>query len=530
LALMCAAAAGFAACGGAQGGGAVSRGDSAGRAGGAIAGANAAGAGGMTASGASGVSGGGATSPGATRAGAGAAGMSRAGAPAANGGGGSAAAAGNVPPGACQASMDRLRISEVDVGTTVVTNEDEVGLKPIVISPVPSGGARLAFMGSDGMVHVVTLDADDQPSGGAATLMAYDFADMFADDNGGVVLLTRPAHGTGDKQCGTLTNLCGSTASLPSQYACFDMYLVRFDGAAETWATQLSQSSDTLPPYLNSPTDSSRVVYIWQTYAHHGRLAFDGTNWAAYYGAAISVSQMCVNSDSALATAVNIHQGDEMRVVGPDGELVMGHGSFDWGCSHSGFERVIWDGAAKKFVPVCKTDNNNRIAFAPAITTILPVDLNYADLGNVVAAVGGGYWLTVSNIRAGQPAMAKGLAEVLLVHFGTGMADKTMSLTAGAPGNQRAPHLGAYGTTRLLAAWETTSASGDIARNDKNRKLDLQVLDAASGAAEGPPLELSFLGNRYQDLVSFPDGSVAFTAPGSSATKVKILRVLPCGG
>ena len=54
--------------------------------------------------------------------------------------------------------MDRLRISEIDVGTSVVTNEDEVGLKPIVIAPLPASGARLAFMGSDNLVHVIALD------------------------------------------------------------------------------------------------------------------------------------------------------------------------------------------------------------------------------------------------------------------------------------------------------------------------------------------------------------------------------------
>jgi hypothetical protein len=426
--------------------------------------------------------------------------------------------------------MDRVRIRELDIGTTLVSNEDEVALKPLVISPMTTSGARVAFMGSDGMVHVVALDADDQPSGTALTLSGYDFADLHADDTGGVVLLTRPAHGAGDKHCGTLSNLCGSTASLPSQYACFDMYLVRFDGTSETWATQLSQSSDMLPPYLSSPTDSQRVVYIWQTYAHHGRLAFDGTNYAAYYGAAISVSQMCVNSDSALKTAINIHQGDELRVVAPSGMLLTGHGSFDWGCSHSGFERVIWDAAAKKFLPVCKTDNNNRLAIAPNLVTILPIDLSYADLGNVVAAPSGGYWLTTSNIRSGQPAGARGNAEVLLVHFASGMADKNMSLTAAMAGNQRAPHLSAYGKTRLLAAWESTSATGDIAATDRNRKFYLQVLDAASGAPEGDALELAWLGNRYQDLVAFPDGSVAFVAPGSTPTKLKILRVLPCGG
>jgi hypothetical protein len=154
--------------------------------------------------------------------------------------------------------------------------------------------------------------------------------------------------------------------------------------------------------------------------------------------------------------------------------------------------------------------------------------LAYADLGNLVLAANGGYWLTTSNIRAGQPAGARGLAEVLLLHFSTGMADQSISLSAGAAGNQRAPHLSAYGTSRLMAAWESSSATGDLSRTDKNRKFSLQTLDVSTRAPEGPALELSFLGNRYQDLVAFPDGSVAFMAPGSSASKVEVLRVLPC--
>lgn len=447
-------------------------------------------------------------------------------------GGGSAGMPSGPPPpaGACTVTMDRVRITDIDLGVTISSNEDEAALKPIMIAPMTSGGSRVAFMGSDGMIHVAQLDASDHLQGTPVTITGYDFSALYADDAGGVLLATRPAHGSGDKHCGTLTNLCGSTASLPSQYACFDMYMVRFDGNSETWATQLTQSSDANPPYLNSPTDGQRLVYIWQTYAHHGRIAFDGTNYAGYYGAAISVSQMCVNSDSALKTGINIHQGDEMRVVGPGGALLTGHNSFDWGCSHSGYERILWDGTANKFVTVCKTDNNNRIAFAPAIMTIFPIDLNYSNLGNIVTGSGGGYWLTTSNIRAGQTAMSNGLADVLLLHFATGMQDKMIMLASDAGQNDRAPHLAAYGSSRLLAAWESSTAPGDLSPNDKNRKLHLQVLDRASGAVEGPALDVSLIGNRYVDFVGFPDGSVGFAAPGSSPTQIKVLRVLPCSG
>ena len=80
----------------------------------------------------------------------------------------------------------------------------------------------------------------------------------------------------------------------------------------------------------------------------------------------------------------------------------------------------------------------------------------------------------------------------------------------------------------MLAAWETSSRPGDLTPNDTGRKLRLQVLDRKTGATEGDAIDVAVQGNRYQDLVAFPDGSVAFAAPGSSATKVKILRVLPC--
>jgi hypothetical protein len=33
---------------------------------------------------------------------------------------------------------------------------------------------------------------------------------------------------------------------------------------------------------------------------------------------------------------------------------------------------------------------------------------------------------------------------------------------------------------------------------------------------------------RYQDLRSYSDGSVAYVAPGSGSTKLKVLRVLAC--
>jgi hypothetical protein len=368
-------------------------------------------------------------------------------------------------------------------------------------------------MGTDGMVHVADLDAKDTLAGPTVSLPAHDFADLYADDKGGVLLLTRDAKGGGTLNCGSPSNLCGMPPNPP--VACYDMYMVRFDGAKETWATKLTSSSAALPPYSTGPA-GPEVFMIWW-YAHHGRIASDGSRYAGYFGAAISVSQ---------GGCINIHQGDRMKVVNADGSLASG--GFDWGCSHSGYERIVWDPATMKFVTVCKTDNNDRIAFAPDIKTIYPVDLAYSNLGNIVLAAGGGYWLTASNIRPGQAANAEGLADVHLLHFSSGAADKDIILASDAGLNDRAPHLASYGKDQLLAAWETSPAKGDLAPNDGNRKMVVQALDAATGAALGAPVPVSVPGNRYQELRSFPDGSVAYAARGSGSTKIKILRVLPC--
>jgi hypothetical protein len=401
---------------------------------------------------------------------------------------------------------------------------DTVGLAPLAISPIPSGGSRIAFMGSDGMVHIAQLDASDQlVAGSVFGLPAFDFQDLYADDAGGVVLVSRTAvYGMGTGNCGSPSNLCGTPPNPPDY--CFDMFLVRFDGTTQTWATKLTDSDATHPPYLTSPTDPNNLVYIWW-YAHNGRIASDGTNYAAYFGAAISVSQ---------SGCVNIHQGDRMTVV--DGSGAMQTGGFGWGCSHSGYERVLWDGS--RFVTVCKNDlpdgtQSGRIAFAPNFTSnaIDAVDLYYSDLGSVLKAGGSGYWIITSDIRPGQTANSDGLADIHLLHAPstTSAADRNLVLASDTGLNDRAPHLATYGSGRMLAAWETSTATGDLSQNDPNRKLYLEVLDATSGASLGTPYYVSGVkGSRYQDFRAFPDSSVAYAAPGSSATKIKILRVLPC--
>jgi len=468
--------------------------------------------------------------------------------------GGGAPGVGGAPGGGgalgCSTALaDRVRVVEIDVGVTYGYNEVDnngaaLGLTPLAISAVPGGGSRLAFLGrTDSMVHVVTLDAADQIVPGTAfALPAFDFQDLYADATGGVMLLSRSALGsTLNHNCGDINNLCGLVANYPTAASCEDMYMVRFNGTTEAWATKLTDTTATLPGYSTAP-NGAQVVFIWSEYAHNGRIAFDGTNYAGYFGAAISVAQACVGA-STMTNGINIHQGDRMKAVSGTGALLASPG-FGFGCSHSGYERIIWDPIARAFVSVCKNDaptggKSGKIAFAPSGTAILPIDLSYDQIGTVMTAGGGGYWIFASDIRAGQPANANGLADIHLLHVtSTAAPTPDRNLLAVSDGlNDRAPHLAAYGTGQMLAAWETSTATGDFSQNAAGRQMWLQVLDSTTGmppagstATTAGPLRLTpnVLGSRYQDFRAFPDGSVAYPAPGTTATRIKILRVAGC--
>src|SRR6185312_11847102 len=108
-------------------------------------------------------------------------------------------------PAACTSALSsRVRVTEIDVGASYAYNEVDnngasLGLTPLAISPIRGGGSRLAFLGKgESNVHIVTLDANDQIMAGSAfKLPGYDFQDIYADTNGGTLLISRNAMGWG---------------------------------------------------------------------------------------------------------------------------------------------------------------------------------------------------------------------------------------------------------------------------------------------------------------------------------------------
>ena len=383
--------------------------------------------------------------------------------------------------GACTSPM--VRVTDVTLGSAVTPygNEGDTLPLPMALASMPSGGSRLAWLGTDGNVHIGTLDCNDQLVGTPFTLPAEDLQDLYADDDGGVVLVTRAATNGGTDQCGN-GMLCGGTSS-----PCSAMYMVRFDGAGKVaWTTQVTNLSDSLAGYQNG------ARFVWW-YQHHGRLAFDGTNYAAYHGVSITVNNNA---------CVDIHEGDAMQVVSSSGALLTGHDSFAVGCSHSWTTRIVWDPRSMHFVMACATDNNCRIAQPNPYRTIAMGTCDGTLFGgDLVLSTAAGYWT----------AWSQG-GTIRLEHFTTGASDQTIA----DAGSSSHPHLVSYGSGHMLLSW--ASGTG----------MSAQVRDAGTGATVGPALTIDVKDHDYMAFKAYADGSAAYPAAGATSTSAKIARVMPC--
>lgn len=387
------------------------------------------------------------------------------------------------PVGTCSAPT--VTVTEVSVGSQVTGygQEGDTDPIPLAIAAMPSGGSRIAWLGTDGNVHIGELDCADELVGTPFTIPGIDLQDLYADDAGGVVLLTRSATNGGTDQCGTGT-LCGGTSS-----PCRTMWMVRFDAAGNVaWETQVTNLSANLAGYQNG------ARFIWW-YQHHGRLAYDGTNYAAYFGVAITVT--------GANNCVDIHEGDRMQVVGPTGTLLSGHDSFEVGCSHAWTSRLVWDPRVNHFIMVCATDNSCRIARPNPYRTIAAGTCdNTLFGGDLVNSTTTGYWT----------AWSQG-GTIRLQHFTDSAGPDT---SVDSAGSSQHPHLVSYGANNMLLTWASGSSQA------------AQVRDASSGATVGAQFTIGVNDHNYLAYKSYEDGSVAYPASGSNNTSIKIARVMPC--
>jgi hypothetical protein len=346
---------------------------------------------------------------------------------------------------------------------------------PMAIAARPDGGSWLAWLGTGGKVHLGRLGCDDKLVGTPTSFTGIDLQDVQADARGGVILLTRK----GDCGGGAL---CGGTSS-----PCNTMHMIRFDlNGKLVWERQVTNLTGGRTGY----DDGARFIWWYQ---HHGRLATNGSDWAAYFGVAITVRN---------GNCVDIHEGDRMQVVSAAGKLLSGHrDAFEVGCSHAWTSRVVWDPRTKRFVGVCATDNACRIAQPNPYRTVAAGTCDGTLFGgDLVLATSKGYWT----------AWSQG-GKIRLERFTTGRSTSTISTGIAAAH----PHLVSYGSGRMLLSWQ--SGSGIAA----------QVYDAGTGKAVGARLSIAAKDHSYQAFKAYADGSVAYPAAGASASAVKIARVLP---
>ncbi len=444
-------------------------------------------AGGATATGGKGATGGSPATGGKAAGGTSATGGSNAttgGTPAA---GGSAGSCGRTV-GSCTAPTVNITSVTLNSAAQAAAADSDTAVIPLAIASLPSGGSRLAWLGTDNNVHIAQLDCNDALVGTPFTIPGIDLADIIADDNGGVVLVTRNATNGGTDQCGTVRPLCGGTSS-----PCRTMWMVRFDNSgAVTWETQVTNLSTTQAGYQNG------AFFVWW-YQHHGRLAFNGTNYAAIFGVSITVN----NTVNGVA-CIDIHEGDRLQVVSSAGALVSA-GSLAYGESHAWTSRILWDSRTSKFVATDATDDNCRVVSLPgatATTTTIGASTCDGNLfnGDVVTSSTAGYWDAWAN--AGQ---------VTLAHFSTGAADQSVT---GIAANLH-PHLVTYGSSNMLLAW----GSGTT--------ITAQVRNSGTAAQVGSNLSIAANEQPYQAWKSYADGSVAYPAYNNS-TSMKVVRVMPC--
>ncbi|WP_246612377.1 hypothetical protein [Paractinoplanes bogorensis] len=368
-----------------------------------------------------------------------------------------------------------MKVTAVQLGSDVVGygGEGDTEKLPMAIASRPDGGSWLAWLGTDGRVHLGRLGCDDKLVGTPTTFAGIDLQDVQADANGGVLLLTRKGNCNSGPLCGGESSPCNT------------MHVVRFDNAGRlVWERQVTNLTGGRGGY----DDGARFVWWYQ---HHGRLASNGSDYAAYFGVAITVR----NGD-----CVDIHQGDRMQVVSASGKLK--GGGFEVGCSHAWTSRIVWDPRAGKFVTVCATDNGCRIAQPAPYRTVAKGTCDGTLFGgDLVLAKAKGYWTAWS--QGGQ---------VRLAHFaGSAAADKTVTPGVGS----KHPHLVPYGKGRMLLTWQSGSS------------MKGQVHDSGTGARVGPAFTIAVKDHDYQAFKPYADGSVAYPAAGSSSGSIKVARVMP---
>lgn len=350
--------------------------------------------------------------------------------------------------------------------TVVDTAPDTVGrgyYRPsFVLSPLDDGTSKVAWNDGSGRAHITPLTASDGRAGPDLVVDASEVAGFVAHPDGGALLVVRDDV----------------------------MALHRVDASgAEQWDVQFVG---------DQPTDVVGNKWI-DSWSDSGRLAWDGSRYAAYFGH----TQLW---DSGR------HQGDMLRFVDGGGSVL--GGGWDWGCSHSlevlmGFNDI-------RDVPICLSDCyptkgihfSHRTAEISAEPSGNCSGGSAAQLGGL-ATVAGGFYHTFTSPEG------RASSDVVLVHVDTtsgAVVGPKIYLTDTADEEERSARLARYGD-HLLVAW-TSGAAALFA-----------VVTAGGEFLEGP----ADIGQTYDgasDFINFSNGDVGWVR--GSGSQLEIVRLGIC--
>jgi hypothetical protein len=360
---------------------------------------------------------------------------------------------------------ERVTVTEVSVApgsVSVSSGEYFTPGRPVILSALPGGGAKVAWTDETPLVHVTPLDAAGARAGPDATLAGEEVRGFVAHDDGAAVLVRR-----GDV-----------------------MALVRIDDAGDVvFDLALVGGS-------SHGTDGARWIDEW---SHEGRLAWSGSEYAAYFG------------QTGNWGAGGNHQGDRLDTVTSSGTL--SYGGWDWGCSHSLDVRLAHNGAT--FGPVCLSDCYPGKGICYQRTTLVREEpsgncagSSSATLGGL-APVSGGFWLAFTS-GEGRSSQDVGLVRI----GGSGAVGAPVFLTDTAGANETSAHLAPYGSG-LLAGWSRGGVNV------------LAALDASGAIVEGPA-DASVQWAERDDFTDLADGDVGWAWAWGDMTRLKIVRVARC--
>lgn len=390
----------------------------------------------------------------------------------------------------CTALSERIRTTQPTLPTLSAPSDEYT---PVVLAPYGSNGSLIAWKEkSASQIRVGTLASDDKQFSPLLTTAGDEVHSMVGHSSGGALLMVA------DDPDIYSSKYCKSAAT-PSNAACQKMSLLRFDGKGSVL------SSTTLTDKAN--VDSEGALFIWW-YGHTGRLAWDGSRYAAYFRSAGSYARPNV------AGEIDIHAGDTLRMLDANGNRLSG--GWQWGCSHSWSVRLA--GNSSGWSAFCHGDaypNALRLQqlSATGVSTkttewLSGTSADTRALGGVVADTDG-YWLSYLETT--------GSLRLHLARFnnnGTLISDQIISSATGIDAQYpfRA-YLGKLGS-QLLLGWKSGG------------KLILQAADA-SGTLLGTPVTSAAGVSNFDEFVSLGNGDLAFANAASSGV-VSVTRVAAC--